>query len=168
MSAQEFYGQLTDTRNVALPGASVAWVGTSVGARTDDNGEFSLPFPADTTQKPLRLAGVFGGVRDTFLIDDLHSYWQLSLSAEVTLQEVTIRDEVSGAYISVLQPVKVEVINRTELRKAACCDLAGCFETQSTVQPTTTNILTNAKELRILGLSGVYNQILLDGLPTIQ
>jgi len=47
-------------------------------------------------------------------------------------------------------------------------DLAGCFETQSTVQPQTTNILTNAKELRILGLSGVYNQVLIDGMPLIQ
>lgn len=166
--AQEFYGQVTDTRNVPLPGATVAWAGTSIGARADDKGEFVLPFPPDTTQTPFRLAGIFGGMRDTFLIDDLHSYWTLAMSAEVTLREVTVRDDVSGAYISVLQPVKVEVINRAELRKAACCDLAGCFETQSTVQPTTTNILTNAKELRILGLSGVYNQVLLDGLPTIQ
>ena len=168
LTAQDLYGQVTDHRDVALPGAIVAWVGTSIGARTDDKGEFALPFPPDTTQKTYRLAGIFGGIRDTFVIDDLHSFWTLSMSAEVTLREVTIRDEASGAYVSVLQPVKVEVINRAELRKAACCDLAGCFETQSTVQPTTTNIITNARELRILGLSGVYNQVLLDGLPTIQ
>ncbi|MBK8424473.1 MAG: hypothetical protein IPL27_00245 [Lewinellaceae bacterium] len=114
--------------------------------------------PSDTSQKPLQLAVIFSAARDTFLIDDLHSYWTVQISATVTLQEVTVRDEVSGAYISVLQPIKTEIINRAELRKAACCDLAGCFETQSTVQPTTTNILTNAKELRILGLSGVYNR----------
>lgn len=54
------------------------------------------------------------------------------------------------------------------MRKAACCDLAGCFETQTTVQPQTTNVITNSKELRILGLSGVYNQVLIDGFPIIQ
>ncbi|MEZ4804740.1 MAG: TonB-dependent receptor [Bacteroidia bacterium] len=32
----------------------------------------------------------------------------------------------------------------------------------------TTNIITNSKELRILGLSGVYNQVLIDGMPLIQ
>lgn len=168
LSAQLFYGQVTDLKEIPLPGATVVWTGTSIGARTDDQGEFTLPFPPDTTLRPLLLTAIFAGARDTFSLDDLHSYWTLTMSAEVSLQEVTVRDEVTGAFISVLQPVKTEIITRAELRKAACCDLAGCFETQSTVQPTTTNILTNAKELRILGLSGVYNQVLVDGLPTIQ
>jgi outer membrane receptor for ferrienterochelin and colicins len=166
--AQTFYGQVTDAKALPLPGATVVWTGTSIGARANEKGEFALPFPRDTSYKPFNLSAIFASVRDTFSIDDLHSYWTLVISANVTLQEVTIRDEVTGAFISVLQPVKTEIINLSELRKAACCDLAGCFETQSTVQPTTTNILTNAKELRILGLSGVYNQVLVDGLPTIQ
>jgi outer membrane receptor for ferrienterochelin and colicins len=69
-----------------------------------------------------------------------------------------------NAYIG-LQTQKTEVITSAELKKAACCDLAGCFETQGTVQATTTNVITNSKELRILGLSGVYNQVLFDGIP---
>lgn len=73
----------------------------------------------------------------------------------------------SNAYIG-LQTQKTEVITSAELKKAACCDLAGCFETQGTVQPTTTNVITNSKELRILGLSGVYNQVLFDGIPMFQ
>ena len=168
LAAQSLFGQITDAQNVPLPGVIVAWAGTATGASTDNNGEFGIPWPADTSAMPLRLAAIFGAVRDTFFIDDLTSYWTLVLPANVTLKEVTVLDEVSGAYIAVLQPVKTEIINRSEMRKAACCDLAGCFETQSTVQPTTTNILTNAKELRILGLSGVYNQVLVDGLPTMQ
>ena len=168
LPAQTLYGQVTDMKNQPIPGAVVVWAGTSTGARTDDNGEYGIPLPMDTTLKPQKLAVVFQELRDTFSIDDFSSYWTLQAAATVTLKEVTVQDENTGAYISILQPVKVEVINRAELRKAACCDLAGCFETQSTVQPTTTNILTNAKELRILGLSGVYNQVLVDGLPTIQ
>lgn len=168
LHAQYFFGQVVDLKETPLPGALVVWAGTSLGARSDENGEFAIPLPADTSHKPLLLAVIFSAARDTFSIDDLNSYWTVQINATVTLQEVTVRDEVSGAYVSILQPVKTEIINRAELRKAACCDLAGCFETQSTVQPTTTNILTNAKELRILGLSGVYNQVLVDGLPTIQ
>jgi outer membrane receptor for ferrienterochelin and colicin len=72
-----------------------------------------------------------------------------------------------NAYIG-LQIMKTEVITSAELKKAACCDLAGCFETQGTVQATTTNVITNSKELRILGLSGVYNQVLFDGIPMFQ
>lgn len=168
-AAQYFFGQIVDDADIPLPGAVVAWSGTTVGAMTDSLGEFALPVLAvDTTKMPLRLVSSYGGTRDTFNIDDLYSYWTLKMAVKVTLQEVSILDAATGAYISVLQPIKTEIINRAELRKAACCDLAGCFETQSTVQPTTTNILTNARELRILGLSGVYNQVLVDGLPTIQ
>lgn len=168
LDAQYFFGQLTDLKGTPLPEAVVVWTGTTIGSGTDANGEFALPLPSDTSVLPLRLTAMYGVVRDTFLIDDLKSYWTLAMSVEVALKEVTVQDAQTGAYVSVLQPIKTEIINRAELRKAACCDLAGCFETQSTVQPTTTNVLTNARELRILGLSGVYNQVLVDGLPTIQ
>ncbi|HOY08367.1 MAG TPA: carboxypeptidase-like regulatory domain-containing protein, partial [Saprospiraceae bacterium] len=137
LPAQTLYGQVTDMKNQPIPGAVVVWAGTSTGARTDDNGEYGIPLPMDTTLKPQKLAVVFQELRDTFSIDDFSSYWTLQAAATVTLKEVTVQDENTGAYISILQPVKVEVINRAELRKAACCDLAGCFETQSTVQPTT-------------------------------
>ena len=168
-NAQYLFGQIVDDKDIPLSGAVVAWSGTTVGAMTDSLGEFELPILSiDTSKMPLRLACTYGSARDTFTIDDLHSYWTLKMAVKITLQQVTILDAATGAYISVLQPIKTEIINRAELRKAACCDLAGCFETQSTVQPTTTNILTNARELRILGLSGVYNQVLVDGLPTIQ
>ncbi|MBL7782859.1 MAG: TonB-dependent receptor plug domain-containing protein [Saprospiraceae bacterium] len=168
LPGQTFYGQVTDMKNQPIAGAVVCWAGSSIGARTDENGEYGIPLPQDTTAKPCQLALIYQDLRDTFYIDDFSSYWTLQASATLVLEEVTIRDANTGAFISILQPVKVEIINRSELRKAPCCDLAGCFETQSTVQPTTTNILTNARELRILGLSGVYNQVLADGLPTIQ
>lgn len=163
-----FWGEITDFNKQTLPSANVHWDGTKKVATADEKGVFSIEFPKDTAQLPLKLIANFSGLCDTFEIDDLHAFWTLKMDANVTLQEVQVFDEKKGAYISQLQPIKTEIINRVELRKAACCDLAGCFETQSTVQPQTTNILTNAKELRILGLSGVNNQVLVDGLPTIQ
>lgn len=166
--SQTFKGEVNDMQKQLLPNAIVQWLGSQVAAVTDDKGAFEIPFPKDTVNIPFRLVVSYAGARDTFSFDDLHDEWVFTLSANITLQEVTIYDQNSGAYISKIQPIKTEIINRNELRKAACCDLAGCFETQSTVQPQTTNILTNAKELRILGLSGVYNQILVDGLPLIQ
>lgn len=167
LHGQYLYGQITDQEETSLEGAIVARSGTVVGAVTNELGEFALPI-SDTSKLPLQLVVSYAGIRDSFLVDALDVFWVFSLPIKVTLQEIEVRDAATGAYISVLQPIKTEIINRAELRKAACCDLAGCFETQSTVQPTTTNILTNAKELRILGLSGVYNQVLIDGMPTLQ
>jgi outer membrane receptor for ferrienterochelin and colicins len=167
LSAQYLFGQITDQSEVPLEGAILARSGTVVGASTNELGEFALPIP-DTALLPFTVVVTYAGIKDSFTVDAMDVFWSFSLPVKVTLQEVEIKDAATGAYISVLQPIKTEIINRAELRKAACCDLAGCFETQSTVQPTTTNILTNAKELRILGLSGVYNQVLVDGMPTLQ
>lgn len=166
--SQVFKGEVIDLQQQSLPYANAQWLGSNVMSIADEKGSFEIPYPSDTLNKPYKLVISFSGARDTFSFDDLHDVWVFTLSANVTLQEVKVYDRQRGAYISELQPIKTEIINRNELRKAACCDLAGCFETQSTVQPQITNILTNAKELRILGLSGVYNQVLVDGLPLIQ
>ena len=45
--------------------------------------------------------------------------------------------------------------------------MAGCFNTNGSVQSSVTNVITNAQELRILGLSGVYNQVLFENFPMI-
>lgn len=167
VKGQYFYGNIADQEGKPIEGAIVVWVNSSKGATANAEGDFVLPMP-DTTAKSWKIAALFQGVSDTFAIDDLHAYWTLKMNATLVMTQVTIEGKPSGSYISVLEPIKTEIINRAELRKAACCDLAGCFETQATVQPQTTNILTNAKELRILGLSGVYNQVLVDGFPLIQ
>ncbi|GAA4341091.1 TonB-dependent receptor plug domain-containing protein [Flaviaesturariibacter amylovorans] len=99
-------------------------------------------------------------VRDTAVLE-------IVLRERGQLEGVVVSGGRNATYIANL-PMKVEVITSLELKKAACCDLAGCFETQASVQPQTTNIVTNSKELRILGLSGIYNQVLVDGLPMIQ
>ncbi len=114
------------------------------------------------------MAGCRGFQTDTFEIKGrTYAYIQLTLLAKEAA-EVHIVRKKQGSFIDAEKTVKTEVITQKELTKAACCDMAGCFETQGTVQPQTTNVITNAKELRILGLSGVYNQVLMDGLPMVQ
>ena len=107
-----------------------------------------------------------GYQQDTLYVKDT-SFISVSLRMGSNLNTVTVNSKKQAYYINA-NPIKTEVISSLELKKAACCDLAGCFETQTTVQPQTTNILTNSKELRILGLSGIYNQVLIDGFPQIQ
>ncbi|HOZ52761.1 MAG TPA: TonB-dependent receptor plug domain-containing protein [Chitinophagaceae bacterium] len=163
-----FSGVVQDQQSQFVHNAKVQWAGSTNSVLTNSNGNFQIPFPADSNSLTHTLIVSVKDAVDSFELDDLYSPWTFTLSVQVVLREVRILEKNTGAYISELQPFKTEIINRNELRKAACCDLAGCFETQSTVQPQTTNILTNAKELRILGLSGIYNQVLVDGMPIIQ
>jgi len=164
-TAQSITGRVMNNERSSLAGASVTWLNSSRGVTTKQDGSFSIAMPAMGTQQ--LLVSHSGYLPDTLFITNTDPLL-IVLKEKNKLEEVTVTAGKDGILQSNRSPIKMEVITSTELKKAACCDLAGCFETQSTVQPQTTNVITNAKELRILGLSGVYNQVLIDGFPMIQ
>lgn len=165
VSAQAILGKVINNNKEPLIGANVYWLGTTVGVSTGSKGEFEIPARPASGKK--LIATFIGHLPDTIEIVN-QTFVEFILKENKTLNEVLIQGQRDGVIISDINPIKTEQITQTELGKAACCDLAGCFETQTTVQPQTTNVITNSKELRILGLSGVYNQVLIDGFPLIQ
>lgn len=162
--AQDIQGKVTNSKNQPLIGANVYWANTTKGTTTNSEGGFEIFHKTDAS---VLVASFVGYSSDSVRIAD-NLFVEFTLKELESLGQVTIKGQTEGVIISDIEPIKYEQITQTELGKAACCDLAGCFETQTTVQPQTTNVLTNSKELRILGLSGVYNQILIDGFPIIQ
>lgn len=165
VNAQTIKGKVTGDKNEPLAGASIYWLNTSISTRTNEQGEFGIKQPSDNLKK--LVASFVSYKSDTIEVDD-HTSIHFKLIISKALPNVTVTGKRPGQYISNINPFKTEVITSLELNKGACCDLAGCFNTNASVQPATTNIVTNAQELRILGLSGVYNQVLLDGFPLIQ
>lgn len=134
-----------------------------LGTVTNENGVFS--FIPDSLDSRI-IVSAAGYLTDTINTTG-KTYLSITLQADgKALSGIVVRD-ARGSYLSNLSAAQTEVITQRELTKAACCDLAGCFGTQASVQPQTTNVVTNAQELRILGLSGVYNQVLFDGMPMI-
>lgn len=152
---------------VFQPGVSIARLSNGeILTTTDSLGNYSFQVNA----LPLAIVISYPSCNtDTVTIADT-TYRILNITKLYNIGKASVSIQGSGSRSSHigLHTVKTEIITQGELKKAACCDLAGCFETQGTVQPMTTNIITNAKELRILGLSGVYNQVLTDGFPMIQ
>ncbi len=166
VAAQTITGRVTDRQSKPLAGATVYWLGKTEAVMTDAHGAFVISIASDREVKKL-IASHAGYGADTVLLSG-ETVINFQLQRKELLEEVIVSGYRSGVIISDRNPIKTEQITQLELKKAACCDLAGCFETQSTVYPQTTNVITNSKELRILGLSGVYNQVLIDGLPAIQ
>lgn len=163
--AQSLSGKVTDNYNRPLVGAGVYWQGTTIGATCGADGRFEIPMSEQADK--ILIASFIGYTADTMLIKE-QTDLSFILFEEIQLSEVVVKARREGVIFSNLNPIKTEQITQMELGKAACCDLAGCFGTQASVQPQTTNVVTNSKELRILGLSGIYNQVLLNGLPMIQ
>jgi len=164
--AQTIRGKVTNDKNEPLIGANVYWANSTIGTTTGTTGEYELS--SASRMGHALVARYIGYTSDTIRFNNQNSI-HFKLKPKGTLDEVVVKEEQqAGVIISDIEAIKVEQLTETELGKAACCDLAGCFETQTTVQAQTTNVITNSKELRILGLSGVYNQVLIDGFPMIQ
>jgi outer membrane receptor for ferrienterochelin and colicins len=165
LSAQTIKGKVYNQRKKPIAGATIACLGSNKSILSDASGAFEITLINDSSQ-------VLVASKQGYSVDTI--YLGNSLTVNFTLKEIKLLEEFvvkdlrSGVIISEKNPIKTEQITQVELGKSACCDLAGCFETQTTVQPQTTNVITNSKELRILGLSGVYNQVLIDGFPLIQ
>jgi outer membrane receptor for ferrienterochelin and colicins len=164
VNSQAVKGFVLDQAGIPLPGASVFWAGTSSGTASDANGAFLISPAEGATEL---VASFVGYIADTITASPASSA-VFRLRSSGAIGEVGIRASRPDMYISDRIPIKTEVITSAELTKAACCDLAGCFDTQASVQAATTNIVTNAKELRMLGLSGTYNQVLIEGMPMVQ
>ncbi len=146
-----------------LAGANIQWINTNIGVSSNSNGFFSIS-KKDIVDTRLIISFI-GFENDTISITNSENDLIVKLKPSNNLNSVDLKENIEGIYIDKQNPIKTEIITKQELTKAACCDLAGCFETQISVEPKTTNIITNTKEISILGLSGVYNQLLVDNLP---
>jgi outer membrane receptor for ferrienterochelin and colicin len=163
--AQSLSGTVSNNNKEALIGANLYWLGTNINASTDANGQFEITVKNITTKR--LIVSYIGYKTDTLDIKD-QNVLNIVLTEDNILEEVVVSGQQNSVIISNLNAIKTEQITQTSLKQAACCDLAGCFGGQTSVQPQTTNVITNSKELRILGLSGVYNQVLIDGFPLIK
>ena len=144
--SQTIEGKVLSTDDEPLFGATIQWIGTSIGTTAGEQGQFSL---SKEGISDLRLIVRYVGFEsDTISVGSQESL-TITLT-QATFDEVVVTGERPDSYISRVTPMKTEVITQTELTKAACCDLAGCFDTQGSVQPTTTNIVTNAKSMQRL------------------
>lgn len=168
LHAQLIKGKLfgeNDQGKEILPGATVQWIAEGAPVIVNENGVFQLTVEGITDKRII--ARCNGYLTDTIQWDGGGYVSILLKRAPVAMSGVTVTSK-SGNLFPTTSVVQMELINQRELSKAACCDLAGCFGTQASVQPQTTNVVTNSQELRILGLSGVYNQVLVDGMPLVQ
>ena len=85
-----------------------------------------------------------------------------------TLQEVVVEGNVRGNYLSHNAVEKRELINVTGLKKMACCTLAESFENSASVSVGYSDAVSGARQIRMLGLAGVYTQFLDESRPTMR
>ncbi len=73
-----------------------------------------------------------------------------------------------GNYLSKGKDIRTEVISAAGLCKMACCNLAESFENSASVTVGYSDAVTGARQIRLLGLSGVYTQMLDETRPVMR
>lgn len=149
-----------DTVGIQL--ASLQWLHTSVGVHSEVDGSFLL----QRTQTDTLVVSFPTYQPDTIIIGQQDNDITILLSHSHSLAQVSIiaRD---GSYIST-QPILTTVITQQGLRRAACCNLAESFESTIAVDMEFSDAITGARQIAMLGLAGIYSQILLENVPLIR
>ena len=169
LHAQEFlHGKvLEDIKGSDQPlmGAYVHWADTPIESLTDNNGNFSIAI--SNSEKKLLIATYVGYQSDTITVTDLSKMVIFLLKNSIQVKDVEIKGKRDATVLSTIQPRNVELIGEKELLKAACCNLSESFETNPTVDVNYTDAVTGAKEIQMLGLSGIYTQLLTEAIPSM-
>jgi outer membrane receptor for ferrienterochelin and colicins len=155
---QQIAGRVLVDENGALqpiPGVNVYWENTRQGTVTNPEGNFSI------RQRPGQHMLVFSfvGYESAIVHIDDQEPVEVILKPNLELGEVTIIQKDRGTYLSTISPIQTERIGGAELHKAACCNLAESFETNPSVDVSYNDAITGAKQIRLLGLDGIYSQL---------
>lgn len=80
------------------------------------------------------------------------------------LEEVTVSYRRAGV-VKGRGVLNADMLNGADLVKAACCNLGESFTTNPSVDVSYSDAATGAKQIKLLGLSGIYVQMLNENIP---
>ena len=156
-------GVVKDSDGNALVGANVVWMGTNHGTTTDANGSFSLNRVDETSSL---VTSFVGFTNDTTYCKDV-DFVEIKLNGEITLDDVVVKATRPGV-MKAKGAQNIDVIGTTELCRAACCNLGESFSTNPSVDVEYSDAATGAKQIKLLGLSGSYVQMLTENVPAFR
>ncbi len=161
------YEKTTGGKQGALTGVNVYWAGTTQGTVTDEKGRFRLTKPLNGSS--LLVVSLLGYRRDTIAVPVNKSKLEIEMQAgDRQLSEIEVKGRLDNSYVSKMKTQATTVINIGELQRAACCNLAESFETNASVDVSYSDAVSGARQIQLLGLSGIYSQIMTENVPLIR
>lgn len=159
------YEKTKDNPRSPLPGVNIYWSGTRKGTVTDAEGKFRIVQPKHANNLVFSFIGY---KTDTLKVDSDSTSLEVEMKAsELVLKQVDIVQR-NTSYFSKLNPRQTQIIGTGELQRAACCNLAESFETNASVDVSYSDAVSGAKQIQLLGLSGIYSQIMTENIPLIR
>ena len=158
-------GYIYDDANQPLIGANIFWENTTRGTSSDLNGYFELEQTAGDKQLVVSYIGY-----STYKINVTanNEPLRIVLKSDVELDEVVITERQAGTISSRFTVIQTQRITYDEICRAACCNLAESFETNPSVDVSYADAATGARQIKLLGLSGTYVQMLTENYPNFR
>jgi outer membrane cobalamin receptor len=148
-----------------LPGVNIYWSGTQTGTISDGEGKYKIE--RDPNAHMLVFSFV-GYANDTIHAPHDGNQYDHIMSGSKTLDEVEVVNRAKTNFVSRLSTVNAQTITSGELQKAACCNLSESFETSASVDVSYSDAVTGAKQIELLGLSGIYTQMMSENIPNLR
>jgi len=168
LSAQEqLKGVVLETssgKEMPLPGANVYWLSSSVGAITNEDGTFTLPYKFSYN----KLVVSYVGFKSDTITINKNKYIRHVLQASDELDAVEITSRKQATRKSYLQAANTFTVTSAELLKAACCNLAESFETNPSIDVNFADAISGSKQIKMLGLNSPYILIATENIPAIR
>ncbi len=160
------YENLENGKTTPLPGVNIFWANTQIGTVSDMDGKFSL---IKTTEDfPKLIVSHIMYEPDTITVKKEDELIELYLIQNRELNDVLVTAKTTGITIKEFETIQTEEIGRKELLKAACCNLSESFETNPSVDVSYSDAVTGVKQIKLLGLSGKYSQMMTENIPNMR
>nr|WP_321226544.1 TonB-dependent receptor [uncultured Psychroserpens sp.] len=147
-----------------LAGANVFWLDTSIGAVTDIDGKFSIPYEPSYTKLVISYVGF---KTDTITITK-PKYIKHLLEATGDLDQIVLTARKRATSRSYMSAQNIMTISSDELLKAACCNLSESFETNPSIDVNFSDAVTGTRQIKMLGLTSKYILITTENIPSIR
>ncbi|MBP7965395.1 MAG: carboxypeptidase-like regulatory domain-containing protein, partial [Paludibacteraceae bacterium] len=152
--------------NEPIIGAEIFWQNTTIGATSNRDGSFQINRSETSDTLIVRYLGF---KTERIFVANTHAPIQITLTEkQQKLDEVEVLARAASTVTSRITPIQTQTISAAELCKAACCNLSESFETNASVDVAYSDAATGAKQIRLLGLSGTYVQLLTENTPGIR
>ncbi len=168
MQAQKLSGTVYEqgeNGEIPLPGVNIYWAGTQTGTISDANGKYKLKRLPDAHMLVFSFVGF---ANDTIHAPHHDNRYDHKMSGSNTLDEVEVVNRAKTNFVSRLSTVNAQTITSGELQRAACCNLSESFETSASVDVSYSDAVTGAKQIELLGLSGIYTQMMGENIPNLR
>lgn len=157
-------GIVVDEKGEPLTGANVYWAETTKGTSTDTGGLFEIE---PIRQTKVLVTSYLGYKNDSLLIQN-RDFITIVMTPDGELEEVEVVERRKDVVRARFSAFDTQTLGKGELCRAACCNLSESFETNASVDVAYTDAGTGMHQIRMLGLSGTYVQVLGENSPAVR